>query len=148
MRFDHISINCKPGEIDNLIEFYEKLGFVVYKTSPLYTARGLKGLNLEHKTDRTLKIDISESTEEPFRAFSHFAILVDDVNKVYEDWKKAGVDFGDARPPRLQPSGRILFSFKTPDGLSIQLSNEMGKEDYISDYAITEGKKLKEEKRK
>ena len=148
MRLDHISINCKPGEIDNLIEFYEKLGFVVYKTSPLHAARGLKGYNLEHKTDRSLKVDIYESTEEPFQTFGHYAILVDDVNRVYEDWKKAGVDFGDASPPRLMPSGRILFVFKDPGGLSIHISNEMRKEDYISDYAITEGKKLEEEKSK
>jgi catechol 2,3-dioxygenase-like lactoylglutathione lyase family enzyme len=132
MRIDHISLACKPGELDKVADYYEQLGFEVYKKN---TNRGLKGCFMEHKTDRSCKIDIRESNSEPFSPFLHFCFLVDDVQRAYDELKANGFDFGgDHRPPTLQPSGRILPMWKGPYGIGIQLSSEMRKEEYVEDY--------------
>jgi len=132
MKIDHISLACKPGELDQVADYYKQLGFEVYKKT---TLGGLNGYFMEHKTDRSCKLDIRESDSEPFSPFSHFCLLVDDVQRTYDELKEKGVDFGeDHRPPTFQPSGRILPMWKGPYGIGIQLGNEMRKEEYVKDY--------------
>ena len=143
MRIDHISLACKPGELDKIADYYKQLGFEVYKKT---TLGGLNGYFMEHKTDRSCKLDIRESDSEPFSPFSHFCLLVDDVQRTYDELKENGFDFSDDhRPPTLQPSGRILPMWKGPYGIGIQLGSEMRKEEYVEDYvnALCEDKEEK-----
>ena len=140
MRIAHIALSCKVGELDQVTEYYRKLGFVIYKTTVL---RGLKGHFMEHEKDRSCMVDIRESNAEPFSPVHHFCILVDDTNKTYEDLKRRGVDVGDVGPPALMPSGRTHFTLMSPYGLGIQFGEEMRMDDYVEDYV----KSLKQKKK-
>ena len=131
MRIAHIALSCKVGELDEVAEFYKKLGFVIYKTTVL---RGLKGHFMEHETDSSCMVDIRESNSEPFSPVHHFCLLVDDAKRAYEDLKEKGVEFGDVGPPTLMPSGRTHFTLKGPYGLGIQFGEEMQMDDYVEDY--------------
>jgi len=138
MRIAHVALCCKVGELDEVAEYYKKLGFVIYKTTVL---GGMKGYFMEHEKDRACKLDIRESDSKPFSPFSHFCILVDDTQRVYEDLKKRGVKFGEVGPPTLMPSGRTHFTLKGPYGLGIQFGEEMRMENYVEDYVKSLGKK-------
>ena len=63
MRIGHIALSCKAGELDEVAEYYKKLGFVIYKTTVL---GGLKGHFMEHEKDRSCKLDIRENQSENF----------------------------------------------------------------------------------
>jgi hypothetical protein len=138
MRIAHVALCCKIGELDEVAEYYKKLGFVIYKTTIL---GGMKGYFMEHEKDRSCKLDIRESDSKPFSPFSHFCILVDDTQRVYEDLKKRGVNFGEVGPPALMPSGRTHFTLKGPYGIGIQFGEEMRTENYVQDYVKSLGKK-------
>lgn len=140
MRIGHIALSCKVGELDEVAGYYQKLGFVIYKTTVL---GGLKGHFMEHETDRSCKLDIRENASEPFSAVHHFCLLVDDARRAYEDLNEKGVEFGDVGPPTLMPSGRTHFTIKGPYGLGIQFGEEMRMQDYVEDYV----KSLTKEKR-
>lgn len=131
MRIGHIALSCKVGELDEVAAYYQKLGFVIYKTTVL---GGLKGHFMEHEKDRSCKLDIRESNSEPFSAVHHFCLLVDNAHRAYQDLKGNGVDLGDVGPPALMPSGRTHFTIKGPYGLGIQFGEEMRMEDYVEDY--------------
>ncbi len=134
MRIGHIALSCKVGELDEVAEYYKKLGFVIYKTTVL---GGLKGHFMEHEKDRSCKLDIRESKSEPFSPFHHFCLLVDNAHRAYEDLKRNGVDVGDVGPPSLMPSGRTHFTLKGPYGVGIQFGEEMRMEDYVEDYVAS-----------
>ncbi len=130
MRIAHIALCCKVGELDEVAKYYQKLGFVIYKTTVL---AGLKGYFMEHEKDRSCKLDIRENNSEPFSPVHHFCLLVDDTQRVYEDLKAQGVEFGDVGPPTLMPSGRTHFTLKGPYGLGVQFGEEMRRDDYVED---------------
>ncbi len=138
MRLGHIALACKVGEMDDLADYYKKLGFEIYKTTVL---NGMKGYFMEHVTDRSCKLDIRETDAPSFSPVHHFCLLVDDTKKAYEDLKKNGVDFGDVPPPSLMPSGRTHFTLKGPHGLGIQFGEEMRTADYVADYVQAHAKK-------
>jgi len=138
MRIAHVALCCKVGELDKVAEYYKKLGFVIYKTTVL---GGMKGYFMEHEKDRSCKLDIRESDSQPFSPFSHFCILADDTQRVYEDLKKRGVEFGEVGPPTLMPSGRTHFTLKGPYGIGIQFGEEMRTENYVEDYVKSVMKK-------
>ena len=138
MRIAHVALCCKIGELDEVAEYYKKLGFVIYKATIL---GGMKGYFMEHEKDRSCKLDIRESDSKPFSPFSHFCILVDDTQRVYEDLKKRRVEFGEVGPPTLMPSGRTHFTLKGPYGIGIQFGEEMRMENYVEDYVKSLGKK-------
>lgn len=138
MRIGHIALSCKVGELDEVAEYYKKLGFVTYKTTVL---KGLKGYFMEHEKDRSCKLDIRENNSESFSPVRHFCLLVDDAQKVYEDLKKEGVDLVGVAPPTLMPSGRTHFNIKGPYGLGIQFGEEMRMDDYVEDYVKSMTKK-------
>lgn len=131
MRLGHIALSCKVGDLDNVAGYYQKLGFVIYKTTVL---KGLRGHFMEHETDRSCKLDIRENDSASFSPVHHFCLLVDDARKAYEDLKENGVDLGETGPPTLMPSGRTHFTIKGPYGLGIQFGEEMRMEDYVEDY--------------
>lgn len=131
MRIGHIALSCKAGELDKVAGYYQKLGFVIYKTTVL---NGLKGHFMEHEKDRSCKLDIRESDSEKFSPVHHFCLLVDDAKKAYGDLKERGVEFGEVSPPTLMPSGRTHFTIKGPYGLGIQFGEEMRMDDYVEDY--------------
>lgn len=130
MRIAHIALCCKVGELDEVAKYYQKLGFVIYKTTVL---AGLRGYFMEHEKDRSCKLDIRENNSEPFSPVHHFCLLVDDTQRVYEDLKAQGVEFGDVGPPTLMPSGRTHFTLKGPYGLGVQFGEEMRRDDYVED---------------
>jgi len=138
MRLGHIALSCKVGELDQVAEYYRKLGFVIYKTTVF---KGLKGHFMEHEKDRSCKLDIRENDSESFSPVHHFCLLVDDAQKSYEDLKKNGVDLGDVGPPSLMPSGRTHFTVEGPYGLGIQFGEEMRMDDYVEDYVKSLAKK-------
>ena len=140
MRIGHIALSCKAGELDEVAEYYKKLGFVIYKTTVL---GGLKGHFMEHEKDRSCKLDIRENRSENFSPVHHFCLLVDDARRAYDDLKEKGVEFGDVGPPTLMPSGRTHFTLKGPHGLGIQFGEEMRMEDYVGDYVESVMKKNK-----
>jgi catechol 2,3-dioxygenase-like lactoylglutathione lyase family enzyme len=140
MRIGHIALSCKAGELDEVAEYYKKLGFVIYKTTVL---GGLKGHFMEHEKDRSCKLDIRENQSEKFSPVHHFCLLVDDARRAYDDLKEKGVEFGDVGPPTLMPSGRTHFTLKGPHGLGIQFGEEMRMEDYVGDYVESVMKKNK-----
>ncbi|MGZ8209743.1 MAG: VOC family protein [Burkholderiales bacterium] len=131
MRLGHIALSCKVGELDEVAGYYEKLGFVIYKTTVL---NGLKGHFMEHEKDRSCKLDIRENNSPSFSPVHHFCLLVDDARSAYDNVKANGVDTGDVGPPSLMPSGRTHFTIKGPYGLGIQFGEEMRMDDYVSDY--------------
>jgi catechol 2,3-dioxygenase-like lactoylglutathione lyase family enzyme len=131
MRIGHIALSCKAGELDEVAGYYQKLGFVIYKTTVL---KGLKGHFMEHEKDRSCKLDIRESGSESFSPVHHFCLLVDDAKKAYGDLKQRGVELGEVGPPTLMPSGRTHFTIKGPYGLGIQFGEEMRMDDYVEDY--------------
>ncbi len=131
MRIAHIALSCKVGELDEVAAYYQKLGFVIYKTTVL---NGLKGHFMQHEKDRSCMVDIRENNSESFSPVHHFCILVDDTSKTYEDLKQRGVDVGDVGPPALMPSGRTHFTLRGPYGLGIQFGEEMRMDDYVKDY--------------
>jgi catechol 2,3-dioxygenase-like lactoylglutathione lyase family enzyme len=98
MRIGHIALSCKKGELDKVAAYYEKLGFVTYKTTVL---KGLKGHFMEHEKDRSCKLDIRESDSENFSPVHHFCLLVDDAKRAYGDLQERGVEFGEVGPPTL-----------------------------------------------
>lgn len=138
MKLGHIALACKVGELDKVAAYYQKLGFVIYKTTVL---KGLKGHFMEHEKDRSCKIDIRENAAESFSPVHHICLLVDDAKKAYGDLKERGVDFGEVGPPTLMPSGRTHFTIKGPYGLGIQFGEEMRMEDYVEDYVKSMPKK-------
>lgn len=138
MRIGHIALSCKVGELDEVAEYYKKLGFVTYKTTVL---KGLKGYFMEHEKDRSCKLDIRENNSESFSPVRHFCLLVDDAQKAYEDLKKEGVDLVGVASPTLMPSGRTHFNIKGPYGLGIQFGEEMRMDDYVEDYVKSMTKK-------
>ena len=138
MRLAHIALSCKVGELDKVADYYQKLGFVIYKTTVL---RSMKGYFMEHETDRSCMLDIRENDSENFSPVHHFCLLVDDAKKAYENLEKKGVDFGAAGPPALMPSGRTHFTLKGPYGLGIQFGEEMLMGDYVKDYVANQAKK-------
>ncbi len=140
MRIGHIALSCKKGELDKIAAYYEKLGFVIYKTTVL---KGLKGHFMEHEKDRSCKLDIRESDSEDFSPVHHFCLLVDDAKRAYGDLQERGVDVGDVGPPSLMPSGRTHFTLQGPYGLGIQFGEEMRMDDYVGDYvkSVTAKKK-------
>lgn len=140
MRIAHIALSCKVGELDEVAEYYKKLGFVIYKTTVL---AGLKGYFMEHEKDRSCKLDIRENNSEPFSPVHHFCLLVDDTQRVYEDLKAQGVEFGDVGPPTLMPSGRTHFTLKGPYGLGVQFGEEMRMDDYVEDHVKSLMKKVR-----
>jgi len=140
MRIGHIALSCKIGELDKVAEYYQKMGFEIYKTTVL---KGLKGYFMEHEKDRSCKLDIRENDSETFSPVHHFCLLVDDTKKAYADLKQKGVDCGDVGPPTLMPSGRTHFTLKGPYGLGIQFGEEMQMKDYVQDYVATLTKKTK-----
>jgi len=131
MRIGHIALSCKVGELDEVAKYYQKLGFVIYKTTVL---AGLKGYFMEHEKDRSCKLDIRENNSEPFSPVHHFCLLVDDTQKAYEDLKAKGVEFGTVGPPTLMPSGRTHFTLKGPYELGVQFGEEMRMDDYVEDH--------------
>ncbi|MDO8597436.1 MAG: VOC family protein [Sulfuricaulis sp.] len=131
MRIAHIALCCKVGELDEVAKYYQKLGFVIYKTTVL---AGLRGYFMEHEKDRSCKLDIRENNSEPFSPVHHFCLLVDDTQRVYEDLKAQGVEFGDVGPPTLMPSGRTHFTLKGPYGWGVQFGEEMRMDDYVEDH--------------
>ncbi len=139
MRLGHIALACRVGELDKTAAYYEKLGFEIYKTTVL---NGLKGHFMEHVTDRSCKLDIRENDSASFSPVHHFCLLVDDAAKAYDDLVKNAVDVGDVGPPMRMPSGRTHFTLSGPYGLGIQFGQEMGMDEYVSDYvkAKTDGK--------
>jgi 4-hydroxyphenylpyruvate dioxygenase-like putative hemolysin len=50
MRIGHIALSCKAEELDEVAEYYKKLGFVIYKTTVL---GGLKGHFVESVLKKT-----------------------------------------------------------------------------------------------
>lgn len=131
MRLGHIALSCKVGELEQVADYYKKLGFTIYKTT---TFNGMRGHFLEHEKDRSCKLDIRENDSESFSPVHHFCLLVDDAQKSYEELRGNGVDVGEVGPPRLMPSGRTHFTIKGPYGLGIQFGEEMRMEDYVEDY--------------
>ncbi len=138
MRIGHIALSCKVGELDKIAAYYQKLGFVIYKTTVL---KGLKGHFMEHETDRSCKVDIRENPSESFSSVHHICLLVDDAKRAYDDLKKNGVDTGEVGPPTLMPSGRTHFTIKGPYGLGLQFGEEMRMDDYVEDYVKSMNKK-------
>ncbi len=138
MRLGHIALSCKVGELDKVADYYQKLGFVIYKTTVL---KGLKGHFMEHEKDRSCKVDIRENKSESFSPVNHICLLVDDARSAYADLKRKGVDLGEVGPPTLMPSGRTHFTIKGPYGLGIQFGEEMRMDDYVEDYVKSLTKK-------
>jgi catechol 2,3-dioxygenase-like lactoylglutathione lyase family enzyme len=131
MRLGHIALACRVGELDQVAAYYEKLGFEIYKTTVL---NGMRGHFMDHRTDRSCKLDIRETDAPTFSPVHHFCLLVDDAAKAYDDLKQNGVDVGGVKPPTRMPSGRTHFTITGPHGLGIQFGQEMRMQDYVEDF--------------
>jgi len=135
MRLDHVGLCCKPGELEQAVEYYKKLGFVVYKTTE---HKGYQEYFMGHEKDRSCQVDIHQNVGDVFTPIHHFCLLVDDAQRVYDELKAKGVEVGD--PPVVKPNGRKIFMIRGPYGVGIQYCEEMPFKSYAADFAkqITE----------
>ena len=114
LSIDHIELIVR--DVDEHVEFYQKLGFeLLLKTSH---HGGSAELRLPGPNQPVIEIH-TVSGEETI-GVNHIAFKVDSVPKAYEEMVKAGIS-PESRPHLVQSTGRTNINLRDPDGWRLQL---------------------------
>jgi catechol 2,3-dioxygenase-like lactoylglutathione lyase family enzyme len=122
IRLDHVAIVVK--DVERALKFYTKImGFKVVQKRDIHgrvvvaLKAGDAEIDLWWYREEAATFPEAKKTD---IGVKHVCILVDDVQRMYEDMKEKGVSFRN--PPTMGgPLNRMLAYFNDPDGIEWQL---------------------------
>ena len=111
---DHIELIVQ--DVDEFVEMFRKMGFELLTRTTHHG--GSAELRLPGQNQPIF--EIHKVAGEENIGMNHMAFTVDDVQRSYEDLKRKGFEF--EKGPHLVPeTGRVIASFRDPDGWRLQL---------------------------
>ena len=113
----HIStdhIHFFVTDLEAAIEFYKDLGFeFIHKLEH----GGREAAQLRSESGLVIDLNMTRAADNP--GYSHYAMLVDDVDGAYEDLKAKGYEVDG--PVYNKDSKRKIITLRDPNGFLVQL---------------------------
>ena len=120
---DHITLNTT--DIEAATEYYKKLGMEVEGSLDDGDIVFLTNGNPDHPLQ--IQLDTVHEGMEP--GLNHIAFFMEDVEGAADEVREQGID--SRHDPFLQPrSGRTIFTFGAPDGVSLQFARKDQRGEY------------------
>jgi len=112
---DHLEVVTR--DVEAMAEFLKKLGFKEVRRTDHH------GLAIEVRPpgENQPVFELHAVAESYNPGINHIAFTVDDCQATFEQLKAKGIVF-QSEPELIQSSGRIVASFRDPDGFRIQLA--------------------------
>ena len=114
LSIDHIELIVR--DVDEFVEFYEKLGFEVL----LRTAHHGGSAELKLPGDNQPVLEIHSATGEESIGINHIACKVANAQEAYDDVVSKGIN-PDRGPHLVEVTGRINVNIRDPDGWRLQM---------------------------
>jgi methylmalonyl-CoA epimerase len=116
---DHIAITVR--DLQETIDFYAKLGFRLTQRNetPVQTIAFLEAGPARLEVFAPKKTTTPPELGQSDLGVKHIALMVDDVQKAFEEARAKGVVFNSE--PRRTSMGNVVAFFKDPNGILFQL---------------------------
>ena len=111
---DHIELIVR--DVDEFVEFYEKLGFEVL----LRTAHHGGSAELKLHGENQPVLEIPSATGEESIGINHIAFKVANAQEAYDDVVSKGIKL-DRGPHLVEVTGRTNVKMRDPDGWRLQM---------------------------
>ena len=120
---DHITLNV--SDMKGAIKFFKKLG--MQREGSLDNDDIVFLWNVDKEQPLHIQLDQAKGGMKP--GLNHIAFTTPDIEKIVEDMKKFGIQ-GLHEMSYIPKSGRTIFSFEGPDGITLQLTRKDKRGEY------------------
>ncbi len=122
LSIDHIELIVR--DVDEFVEFYQKLGFKLLSR----TGHHGDSAELQLPGDDQPIIELHVASGEENIGVNHIALKVSNAHEAHTELAAKGITFYAEGPRFIQSTGRTVVNFRDPDGWRLQLVDAERKE--------------------